>query len=133
MTHGRAFVDYRDPVRLEVLDVLLRVMTRGLDDPDAALNDGTAILRVRWRSHGRQNGEIDREWPAGQRAAALDLAPQLIRRGLSESGQDAERARVGDGRRQPGAAHPHHAALDDGVFDADQLCESSLQAECVSR
>src|SRR6185312_8365880 len=110
-------------------DVLARVVARSLYDPDAALDDDATVLGVRRRAHHRQNGEVDRERLPGHGPAALDLLPQRRRSRLCERRQDPECACVGNGGDQLRTADPHHATLDDGMLDADQLCEASLQAE----
>src|SRR6185437_903874 len=129
VAHGGALVDHGDPVRLEVIDVLARVVARSLDDPDTTLDDDATVLGVRRRTHGRQNGQIDRERPVGHGPATLDLLPQRIGRRLRECRQGPECARVGNGGDQLRTADPHHATLNDGMLDAEQLCEASLQAE----
>ena len=57
-------------------------------------------------------------------AAARDFFGQILRRRLRQRGDEAERAGVGDGRDQFGAADPLHAALHDRVLDADEFGES---------
>ena len=49
MTDGGTFVYHDNAVRLEFLDVFLGLIPRGLDDLDAALDDGPTILGVRRR------------------------------------------------------------------------------------
>ena len=52
-----------------------------------------------------------------QRAISLR---QVFRRRLRQRGDQAERAGIGDGGDQLGAADPLHAALDDRVLDAER-------------
>ena len=119
-----AFVHDHDAVLLEFGDVFLRLVAGGLDDLDAALDDGLAIFRVGRRLDRGQDGEVDAERLVGQAAAARDFLGQILRRRLRQRGDEAERAGVGDGRDQFGAADPLHAALHDRVFDADEFGKS---------
>jgi len=127
MTHRRAFVDHDDTVLLEMRDVLLRVVACGLHDFDAAVDDCLTVLRIRRRIDRRQNCQIHRERFVGHGTAALDLLAQSIGSRLCQRRQNAESAGVGYGGRQFSAAHPHHAALDDRVVDADQFGETCLE------
>ena len=68
-----AFVHDHDAVLLEFGDVLLRLVARGLDDLDAAFDDGLAIFGVRRRLDRRQDGQVDAERLVGQAAAARDF------------------------------------------------------------
>jgi hypothetical protein len=45
-----AFVHDLDAVLLEFGDVFLRLVAGGLDDPDAALDDGLSIFGIRRRA-----------------------------------------------------------------------------------
>ena len=55
MADGRAFMDHDNAVLLEMRNVLLRVVTGGLDDFDAAVDDCLSILSVGRRVDRRQN------------------------------------------------------------------------------
>ena len=121
MTDAGAFVHDHDAVFLEFRDVLLRLVAGGLDDLDAALDDGLAIFRVGRRLDRGKNGQIDAERLVGQAAAARDLLHEVLGRRLRQCGDEAERAGVGDRRDQLGASHPLHSALHDRVFDAHEL------------
>ena len=48
-------------------------------------------------------------------------------------GQDAEAAGVGGGRHQPGAGHPAHAGLHDGIAHPDQLAQLRCAAPGEAR
>ena len=75
------------------------------------------------------DGRIVRFTPNGlsvmSRQRSISL-PQRLRRRLGQRGEEAERAGVGDGRDQLGAADPLHAALDDRVLDAEHFGEARL-------
>jgi hypothetical protein len=58
-------------------------------------------------------GQIDAERLVGHLAAAIDLAGQILRRALRQTGDDAEAAGVRDGGRHLGITDVMHAALDD--------------------
>jgi hypothetical protein len=64
-----------DAVLLEFGDVLLRLVAGGLDDPDAALDDGLAVFGVRRRFYRRQDGEVDAEWLVGSARFPLSGPP----------------------------------------------------------
>src|ERR1700722_14895344 len=121
MTNGSTFVYDNNAVRLELLDMFLGLISRGLDDFDAAIDDGSTILGVRRRVDRGQDGEIDAERPARPGAAPFDLAPKIIRSGLGQRGDYAESARIRYRRRQFGSTDPHHAALHDRMFDPHQF------------
>ena len=91
-----------------------------------AVDDGLAVFRVGRRLDRGQDGQVDAERLVGHVAAARDFLGELLRRRLRQRGDQAERAGIGDGRDQLGAADPLHAALDDRVFDANKLGESRL-------
>ena len=124
MAHRGAFVDDLDAVLLELGDVLLRVVARGLDDLDAAVDDRLTVFGIGRRLERRQDGQVDAEGLVGHVAAARDLLGELFRRRLGQRGDEAERAGIGHGRHQLGAAHPLHAALHDRVLDAEHFRKS---------
>ena len=126
VTDAGAFVDDLDAVLLELGDVFLRLVAGGLHDLDAGLDDGLAIFRVGRRLDRGQDGQVDAERLVGQVAAARDFLGQILRRRLRQRGDQPERAGIGDGRDQLGAADPLHAALDDRVFNANKFGESRL-------
>jgi hypothetical protein len=99
-----------DAVLLEFGDVFLRLVAGGLDDLDAALDDGLAVFRVRRRLDRGKDGEVDAERLVGQAAAARDFLGEVFRRRLRQRGDEAERAGIGDGRtssaRRPIACRP---------------------------
>jgi hypothetical protein len=78
VANSRAFVDYLDTVLLEVPHELFRVVTRGLNNLDAAAHDGVRVLHVRGRLDGGKNREVDAERLVGQRLAPLDFPPQML-------------------------------------------------------
>ena len=59
-----------DAMFLEFGDVLLRLVASGLDDLDAAFDNGLPILGIRRRFDRWQNGEINSEGLVGQGATA---------------------------------------------------------------
>ena len=121
-----AFVHDHDAVLLEFGDMFLRLVAGGLDDLDAALDDRLAIFGVRRRLDRGQDGQVDAERLVGQVAAARDFLGQILRRRLGQRGDEAERAGIGDGGDQFGAADPLHAALHDRVLDAHKFGKSRL-------
>ncbi len=132
MADAGAFVDDLDAVLLEFGDVFLRLVAGGLDDLDAGLDDGLAVFRIGRRLDRGQNGEVHAERLVGHVAAACDFLGEVFRRRLRQRGDQAERAGIGDGGDELGAADPLHAALDDRVLDANELGESRLDHDWSS-
>ena len=132
MAHRGALVDHLDAGVLELGQEGLGVVAGGLDDLDARIDDGVDVFAVGPRHQGRQDGAVDAERLVGHLAAALDLLAQVLGRRLGQRGEDAERAGVGDGRRQFGAPDPLHATLHDRVLDAEHLGEARLDHLAVS-
>ena len=124
---GGAFVDDLDAVFLEVVHMLLRLVARGLNDLDAAFDDGGAILRIGRRLDGRQDRQVHTEGLVGHFLAAGDLLGEIFRRRLGKCGDEAEAARIGDGGHERRLADPLHATLDDGMFDAEHLRKACLE------
>jgi hypothetical protein len=118
VAHGGAFVQNGDAVALEVLDMLTRVVAGGFNDLDPALDNRAAIIGIGWRVERGQQRQVHPERPVGQAATPLDLGPQRIGRGTGQRGDDPQPARVRHSAGHIGRAHPHHAALNDGVLDA---------------
>ena len=109
------------PCSLRLRDEVLGIVAGGLDDLDAALDDRLQILGVRRRRDRGQDRQVHAERLVGHAAAALDLLAQILRRRLRQRGQDAEAAGIRDRGCQFGSADPLHAALNDRIFDAEQL------------
>lgn len=116
-----------DAVLPELVDMLLRLVARGLDHRDAALDDGGAIFGVRRRLDRGQDGKVDAKGLVGEIAAARDLLCEILGCRLGQRRDEAERASIRDGGNELGASDPLHAALDDRVLDADEFRESCLQ------
>jgi hypothetical protein len=87
MAHRGALVHDLHVVALQRLDEVLRAVARGLDDLDAAVDDGLHVLGVRRRLHRRQDGEVHAEGLVRHRAGARDLVAQVVGRGLGERGE----------------------------------------------
>jgi len=112
--------------RLQRRHVLLRAAARGLHDLDAALDDRGDVFRIGRRGERRQEGEVHAERLVGHVAAARDFFRQKLRRLLRQPGDDAETAGVGHGGGKLGAADEVHAALDDGMADAEHFGDGCL-------
>ena len=124
MADSGAFVDDLDAMFLEIVDMLLGLVTRGFDDPDAGLDDRGAIFRIRRRFDRRQDGEIHAERLVGHVPRPGDFPGQGFRRRLGERRQEAERAGVRDRSNELGLADPHHSALCDRMLNSEQLGKS---------
>jgi hypothetical protein len=107
--------------RLQRRHVLLRAAARGLHDLDAALDDRGDVFRIGRRGERRQEGEVHAERLVGHVVAARDFFRQKLRRLLRQAGDDAETAGIGHRGRKLGAADEVHAALDDGMADAEHF------------
>jgi hypothetical protein len=132
MAHRGAFVQYGDAVLLEFRRHIARVVARGLDDLDAGLDDHLHVLGIRRRLDRRQDGEIDAAGLAGHLPAALDLAPQVVRRRLRQRGEYPEPPCVRHRRCELRVPHPLHPALDDRVLDAQHFRDLGLHAVSCS-
>jgi hypothetical protein len=133
VAHRGAFVDDLDAGFLERGKPLLRIVSRRLDDLDAAVDDRPDIAGIVGRRDGRQESKIDTERPVGHFAAATDLAGQRLRRALRQAGDDAEPAGRRHRRRQLGEADIVHAALDDRVLDLEHFGDFGLHGLALLR
>src|SRR6516225_1990972 len=77
-----ALVHDLDAVLLELGDMLLRLVAGGLDDLDAALDDGLAVFGIGRRLDRGQDGQVHAERLVGHGTAARDLPGQILRRRL---------------------------------------------------
>jgi hypothetical protein len=130
VANRRALVNDLHARLLQRLHERLRAAAGGLDDLHAAVDDDAHVLVVRRRHEHRQNREIHAEGLVGHLVAARDLLLEIGRRRLREAGDDAEPAGVGDGRGHLGVADVMHAALNDGVLDAEKLGDAGLHWSC---
>src|SRR5437016_1690374 len=126
MAHGSAFVDHLDPGRLQHPHICFRAAAGGLDDLDAALDDGADIFGIGRRRKSRQESEIHTERLVRHLVAAGDFLCEQFRRLLRETGDDAQSAGVGDRRREFGKSDVVHAALDDRMLDAEHFGDGCL-------
>ena len=94
------------------------VVTTGTRSSSTSCDD---VVDVRGQQH-----EVDAEGLVGERLRAADLLAQDVGRHLPGA-DDAEPARVADGGDELGRRRPGHAALDDGVLDAEQLGQPGVQ------
>ncbi|MNT27727.1 hypothetical protein D3C72_1633680 [compost metagenome] len=127
VARGGALVDHTHPGRLEGRHVLVRVVAGRLHDLDARFDDGVAVFDVRHGLQCRQKSQVHAKWAVRHVLDAGDLAPQVLRTRLGQRGQDAQGARVRDGRDEFGAGDPLHAALHDGMLDAEHAGNCGLQ------
>ncbi|MNT10746.1 hypothetical protein D3C72_1455910 [compost metagenome] len=131
VAHRGALVDHLDARGLQRRHVGLGAAARGFHGLDAAFDDGRDVLGVRRRGKGRQEGEVHAEGLVGHLVAARDLAGQQLGRLLREARDDPQAAGVGDGRGQLGKADVVHAALDDGVADAEEFGDAGFQGNVL--
>ena len=114
-------MDDLDAGCLERRHVLLRAAAGGLDDLDAAFPDGRDVFRIGRRGEGGRNVRFT---PNGlsvmSRQRAISLASSSGVRCV-KPGDDAEAARHSTPRRRARRSHVMHAALDDGMLDAEHL------------
>ena len=106
-------VQHRQPLR--------QIVAGGLHHFHAAVDHSLDIARVVRRADGRQEGQVDAYRFAGHGLAATNLIGQIGQRALSQAGDDAEAAGIRDRRSHFRVADEMHAALDDGVFDAERV------------
>ena len=104
------------------LHVLGRVAGAGDDDRHVLVDDDLGHL-VGKRAHEHH---VDAEGLVGLLAQLVDLVTQPV--GVGVHGRDdAQAARLGDRRRQGGVGDPGHAALEDGLLDAEKVADGGAQ------
>ena len=113
---------------LHAANKVLGAVARRFHDLHAAVDDDLQVLAVGRRIDRGQDGEVHTKGPVGQGAGAGNLVRQRLRRGLGEGREHAQSPCVGHGRDQLGLAHPLHAALNDGVADAQQFGDACFHA-----
>ena len=133
MTHRGALVDHLDTGLLQLGDVLLRIVAGGLDDANTRIDDRLTVLGIRRRRERRQNRQVHAEGFVGQFATAGDFTTQIIRRGLREGGDEAQRTGVCHRRNEFGTTDPLHAALHDRMLDAEHFGKSGFNHDCSCR
>src|SRR6185312_6485209 len=121
MPYGNAFVNHLQAVLLEVRNVLLRRISRGLHDTYARLDNRLPIFRVRAWDNRWEYGQVYPERLVRHRPAADDLFSQILRCRLRQGRQKSQRSGVGHGGHQFRARHPLHAALYDWMLDTELL------------
>ena len=126
VTHSRALMNDLDAVFLKVVHMLLRLIAGRLHDLHAGIDDRLAILGIRRRVERRKNGQVHTEGLVRQLAAFLDLLAKIVRCGLGQRGDEAERAGIGNRSHQFRATDPLHTALHDRRIDAESFRESCL-------
>ena len=92
----------------------------------STLHDHAHEFFVRHVPEGREDREVHGKRFVGHLPAACDLPVEILGRGLSKSGDDAQAARVRDRRDKLCVAYVVHPALDDGMLDAEQFSDARL-------
>ena len=126
VTDGGALVDHLHPRLLQAGKPLLRVVAGGLDDLHAPVDDGLHVARIVRRGEGWQEGQVHAERLVRHLAALGDLGGEQFGRALGQAGDDPHPSGIGDRRGQFCQSDIVHAALHDGVFDAEQVCDAGL-------
>ena len=126
MADGGAFVNDLDAAFLHGGHIGFRAAAGRFHNLHAAGNDRIDIFWVRRICEARQEREIDADRLVGHVIAFRDFLREVFRRRLRQRRDDAETARVGDGGGHLGEADKMHAALDDRMPDAEQLCNARL-------
>jgi hypothetical protein len=126
MAHRRALVDHLDARCLQRRHIGLGAAASRLHDAHAAFANRRDVFGVGRRGEGRQEREVHSERHVGHFAAAPDLACQQLRCLLRQARDQPEAARVGDGGGQFREADVVHAALDDGMTDAEEFGDACL-------
>ena len=120
-----------DACRFQGRHVLLGATPCGFDGPDAAFPDGCNVFRIGRCAERRQKSQINPERLIGHFVTVSDLLCEQFRRPLRQSGDEAEAASIGHGRCHFGKAHIMHAALNDGMFDAEQFSNCCFHEELL--
>jgi hypothetical protein len=126
VANGSALVDDLDVRLLEHRQPLRGIVARGLHGLDPALDDDLEQARIVGGCERGKERHVDAEGLVGHFAASRDLVGELLGCALGQASDDAEAARVGDGRGQLGEADEMHAALDDRVLDPEEFSDSRL-------
>lgn len=87
MADGSALVEDDNAGLLELLDNGTGVVSSGLNDLDALVNDDLGVGTVVGRYHGREESQVDTEGVLGHFAASSDFLAQVFRGGLGEGSQ----------------------------------------------
>ena len=126
VAHRGALVDDLDARLLQRGHVGLGAASGCLHDAHAALGDGGDVLGVRRRGERGQERQVHAERLVCHFATAADLLGQQLRRLLGEAGDQSEASGVGNSRREFRETDVVHAALDDGVADAEKFSDACL-------
>jgi hypothetical protein len=121
MADRDAFVNDFDAGGLHCRPELLCSHPGRLDDVDAAGHYRVDVRAIGRRRNGRKNRHVDGEWFLRHRSAPIDLLRQCVWRGLRQTGQGPKSSGIGHRRREFGAPHPLHTALDDRKPDSEQV------------
>jgi hypothetical protein len=121
VAHRGALVDHLDAGLVQHRHPLLRVVAGGLHGLHAAVDDRLDVAGVVGRADRGQEGQVHAEGLVGHLAAAADLVGQQFRRALREAGDQTQAAGIRHGSGEFGEADKVHAALDDGMLDAEHL------------
>jgi hypothetical protein len=122
MLQCHTLVNHQYIVLLQELQNRHRITCR-LDNLDPFLNSNLRVGHVIRLDDSGEKSDVHAEGLGGHSASFADLSAKELGRGLRQSGEEAEAASVGDGADELRFADPHHAALHDGLFDADRLRE----------
>ena len=133
MAHRGALVDHLDVVLLEQWQPLLRIVARRLHYLHPTLDDGLDVTGVIRLLHRRQKGQVHPECLVGHLTAAANFLGQRLGRWLSERSNHAQPARIGYRRSKFGITDMVHAALDDGMLDTEEFCDSGFHEYLPSR
>ena len=126
MAHRRALVDHLDAGFLELRQVCLRVAAGGFDEAHASVDDGVDVTRIVGGGNARQECQVHAEGLVGHLAAAGNFVGEVLRSLLRQAGDDAQSAGIRHRGRQLGEADEMHAALNDGVFDAEEFGDAGF-------
>ena len=113
--------DDLDAGRFPGFHILAGVAGAGGDDLNPLLDDDFGeVVGV-----GAHEHDVYAEGLVRQGLGLADLLPDHFRRG-GAARDEADAARIGDGCGQGGFGDPRHAALEDGVLDAEQIGNSGF-------
>lgn len=99
-----------------------------LSNSYAGFPDDVDRLRIRRLREGGQEGEVYAERLVGHIVAARDLSREQFERLSRESGDDVQATGVGGRRRKLGKSDIMHTALNDRIFDAEEIRDPCLHS-----
>src|SRR5690606_6606573 len=111
----------------------LWIVAGGFHHLHATFDDGLDVARIIRLIHRWQKGQVYAERLVGHLTAAANLRGQRFGVRLSQRSDHAQPAGIGYRRCEFGITDVVHAALDDGMLDTEEFCDSGFHGYLPSR